>query len=91
MSDSHPASVIVEPRRVSARLAIVKPKPITGIQNGKDIGKATKKAVQLPKPNPVCMLARQKEQSAAAARYFGLLKYMGLSPAVTVYRLKENL
>jgi hypothetical protein len=37
------------------------------------------------------MLARQKEQNAAAARYFGLLKYMGLSPTVTVYRLKENL
>ena len=88
MSDSHPASVVVEPKRVSVRLAIVKPKPITGIQNGKD-GKATKKAVQLPKPNPVCMFARQKEQYAATARYFGLLKYMGLSP--TVYRLKENL
>ena len=72
MSDSHPASVIVEPRRVSVRLAIVKTKPSTGIQNGKDIGKATKKAVQLPKPNPVCMLARQKKQNAAAARYSGL-------------------
>lgn len=71
---------------VSSRLRSSKTKLSTAIKkeeavdHHKPSSLQGKQKVQHPKPHPTCFRQRQLEQDAGAARYLGLMRYMGLSP-----------